>query len=66
MIVAITLMVGFKPNLARDKIMIGSVVEPGPERNAVDTTSSREIVKVNSQDEASDCTIIGSVTSVNT
>ena len=47
--VAMALMVGFSPSLARDIISTGKVVEPGPERKAVETTSSIEMVKVSSQ-----------------
>jgi hypothetical protein len=44
---------------------MGMVVEPGPDKNADKTTSSRDSVKVSSQAEAMACEINGSVTRKN-
>ena len=46
---ATALTVGLRPSRAREKITSGMVVDPGPDKNAASTTSSREIVKVSSQ-----------------
>ncbi len=60
--VATTLTEGFKPSRARENSTSGRVVVPGPDKKAEVTTSSNEIVNVNSQADTSACPICGKVT----
>ena len=64
--VATVLTLGLSPRRARLKMVMGMVVEPGPDRKADNTTSSRDNVKVSSQAEAMACEISGRVTKKNT
>ena len=64
--VATALIVGFKPSRAREKITIGKVEYPGPDKKDDKTTSSNESVKVNKNAETSEGINKGRVTSLNT
>ncbi|CAJ6271202.1 Uncharacterised protein [Burkholderia pseudomallei] len=57
---------GFRPRRTRENTTSGSVVEPGPERNAESTRSSIDSVNDSSQPESSACEISGSVITKNT
>ena len=57
---------GSRPRRAREKITIGMVDEPGPDRKADSTTSSSDKVNVSSHAEPSACLMFGSVTRKNT
>ena len=45
--VATALMVGFRPKRAREKMTMGMVEQPGPDKNDDNTTSSKDSVNVN-------------------
>ena len=60
--VATVLTLGLRPSRARLKMVIGMVVDPGPDRKADSTTSSSDKVNVKSQAEPMACEISGSVT----
>src|SRR5476649_1393371 len=57
---------GSRPSRAREKITIGIVDEPGPDKKADSTTSSSDSVNVSSHADASACVMFGSVTRKNT
>jgi hypothetical protein len=57
---------GFKPRRTRENTTSGSVVEPGPDRNADSTRSSIDSVNDSSQPATSACEISGSVMKKNT
>ena len=50
--VATVLTLGLRPRRARLKMVMGMVVDPGPDRKADSTTSSSDRVKVSNQAEA--------------
>ena len=57
---------GFNPSRAREKITMGNVVEPGPDKNIDNTTSSSDKVNVSNHADNKDCVISGSVIKPNT
>jgi hypothetical protein len=57
---------GFRPSRTRENTTSGSVVEPGPDRNADSTTSSIDSVNDSSHRATSACEISGSVIEKNT
>src|SRR3546814_853491 len=64
--VARALTSGFRPSRTRENTSMGSVVEPGPDRNEASTTSSSDKVNDSSQAETSAGAISGSVMRKNT
>jgi hypothetical protein len=49
--VATAFTLGLKPKRARLKMVMGKVVDPGPDKNAESTTSTRDSVNVNNHAE---------------
>ena len=66
MSVATALTEGLSPSRARLKMVIGKVVEPGPDKKADSTTSSSDSVKVSNQADSNACEISGKVIRKNT
>src|SRR3546814_11826528 len=64
--VARALTAGFRPSRTRENTSMGSVVEPGPDRNEASTTSSSDKVNDSSQADTSAGAISGSVKRTNT
>ena len=65
MIVDSALISGLTPNRTDEKILIGNVVDAGPDVNDAITRSSNDRVKANNQPENTAGAMIGNVTDLN-